>query len=118
MFAIIESGSRQYRVEPNSLIEVNRLHLDKGATFASDKVLLVSGEDEARVGTPYVEGARVTGVILDHLRGRKVIVFKQKRRKNYRRKRGHRQELTRIRIESIELGEARPAGPGSGNDGA
>ena len=102
MFAIIVSGSRQYRVEPNSLIEVNRLSLDKGADFASEQVLLVSGEEGSQVGTPYVTGARVTGTVLEHLRGRKVIIFKQKRRKNYRRKRGHRQELTRIRIENIE----------------
>ena len=102
MFAIIVSGSRQYKVEPNSLIEVNRIDLDQGAAFSSDKVLLVAGEGAPRIGTPYVEGARVTGTVLEHLRGRKVIIFKQKRRKNYRRKRGHRQELTRIRIEQIE----------------
>lgn len=102
MFAIIESGSRQYKVEPNSLIEVNRLDLEKGAAFASDKVLLVSGDGTSLVGAPYVKGAKVTGTVLEHYRGVKVIVFKHKRRKNYRRKRGHRQELTRIRIDHIE----------------
>ena len=101
MFAIIVSGSRQYKVEPNSLIEVNRIHLDQGAPFSSDKVLLVSGDGASLVGAPYVEGAKVTGTIVEHLRGEKVIIFKQKRRKNYRRKRGHRQELTRVRIDGI-----------------
>jgi large subunit ribosomal protein L21 len=81
---------------------VNRLDLEAGADFASDKVLLVSGDGKSLVGTPYVQGARVTGTIVEHLRGKKVLIFKHKRRKNYRRTRGHRQELTRIRIDNIE----------------
>jgi len=101
MFAIIENGSHQYRVEPNTLIEVNRLDLEKGAAFASDKVLLVSDDGHTQVGAPYVPGAKVTGTVVEHLRGKKVIVFKHKRRKNYRRKRGHRQEITRVRIDHI-----------------
>ncbi len=103
MFAIIESGSHQFRVEPNSLIVVNRIELEQGAPFASDKVLLVSDDaNEVKIGTPFVEGCKVTGTVLEHYRGKKIIVFKMKRRKGYRRKRGHRQELTRIRIEKIE----------------
>jgi large subunit ribosomal protein L21 len=104
MFAIIQSGARQYRAEPNRVIEVNRLPLEKGAEFTSEQVLFVGGEDaKAQVGTPYVKGARVTGVVVDHLRGKKVIIYKLKRRKNYRRTRGHRQELTRVRIERIDV---------------
>lgn len=103
MYAIIESGSRQYRVEPESVIEVNRLHLEKGAPFESDRVLLVAdGESDVKVGTPFVEGARVTGTVMDHVRDKKIVVFKFKRRKSYRRKQGHRQDLTRVRIEKIE----------------
>jgi large subunit ribosomal protein L21 len=104
MFAIIRSGARQYKAEPNRVIEVNRLPLEKGAEFTSDQVLFVGGEEaKARIGAPYVKGARVTGVVVEHLRGKKIITYKLKRRKNYRRTRGHRQELTRVRIEKIEV---------------
>ena len=103
MYAIIKSGSRQYQVQPESVIEVNRLALEQGANFETDQVLLVDGEGKgARVGTPFVAGAKVKGTVLEHLRGRKVLIFKHKRRKGYRRLRGHRQELTRLRIDSIE----------------
>jgi large subunit ribosomal protein L21 len=103
MYAIIKSGSRQYQVKPESVIEVNRLPLDEGAAFETDQVLLLGTEGEsAKVGAPYIAGARVKGMVLSHMRGRKVVVFKMKRRKRYRRTRGHRQELTRIRIDSIE----------------
>ena len=81
----------------------SRIELEQGAPFASDKVLLVSDDaNEVKIGTPFVEGCKVTGTVLEHYRGKKIIVFKMKRRKGYRRKRGHRQELTRIRIEKIE----------------
>ena len=104
MFAIIKCGARQYKAEPNRVIEVNRLHLEKGAEFTSEEVLFVGGEEaKAQIGAPYVKGARVTGVVVEHLRGEKVIIYKLKRRKNYRRTRGHRQELTRVRIEKIEV---------------
>ncbi len=103
MYAIIKSGSRQYQVRPESVIEVNRLHLEQGAKFETDHVLLVDDESKgAQVGTPYVAGAKVKGTVLEHLRGKKVLIFKHKRRKRYRRLRGHRQELTRLRIDSID----------------
>ena len=103
MYAIIKSGSRQYQVQPESVIEVNRLALEQGADFETDQVLLVDDEGKgAKIGTPFVTGAKVKGTILAHLRGKKVLVFKHKRRKGYRRTRGHRQELTRLRIDSIE----------------
>ncbi len=105
MYAIIKSGSRQYQVKPETVIEVNRLKLEQGADFETEQVLLVDDEaGGARVGTPFVSGAKVRGTVLDHFRGKKVLIFKQKRRKGYKRTRGHRQELTRLRINSIELG--------------
>ena len=108
MYAIIKSGSRQYQVEPATIIEVNRLALEPGAEFVTEDILLVDEDDKgATVGAPFVSGAKVKGTVLDHPRGEKIIVFKFKRRKNYKRTRGHRQELTRIRIESIEFGSSK-----------
>jgi large subunit ribosomal protein L21 len=105
MYAIIKTGGRQYQVQPESVISVNRLALEQGAAFETDQVLLLDGEGaEVHVGRPLVDGALVKGTVLAHERGRKVLIFKHKRRKNYRRTRGHRQELTRVQIESIELG--------------
>ena len=103
MYAIIKASGRQYQVQPETVIQVNRLALEQGAEFETDQVLLLQEDGAAlQIGTPLVNGARVRGHVLEHLRGRKVVIFKLKRRKNYRRKRGHRQELTRIRIEQIE----------------
>ena len=105
MYAIIQSGSRQYQVSPESVIEVNRLPLEEGAAFETDQVLLVDQDgNEVQVGTPFVNGVKVRGKVLEHRRGRKVVVFKFKRRKNYKRTHGHRQELTRVLIESIDVG--------------
>ncbi|MCH7479230.1 MAG: 50S ribosomal protein L21 [SAR324 cluster bacterium] len=110
MFAIIESGSRQYRVAPQSELEVDRLALEQGGAFETDRVLLLQEDGEAVViGAPFVSGVTVRGTVVEHFRGRKIIVFKQKRRQGYRRKRGHRQELTRIRIEEIRTGKAAAA---------
>ncbi|HEX7929073.1 MAG TPA: 50S ribosomal protein L21 [bacterium] len=102
MYAIIKSGARQYKVQPETVIAVNRLPLDEGAAFETDQVLMVGGEGAAKVGTPLVAGAKVKGKVLEHFRDKKVLTFKFKRRKNERRKRGHRQELTRVQITSIE----------------
>lgn len=114
MYAIIESGSRQYQVQPESVIEVNRLPLAEGAAYETDKVLLYEGDSkDVHIGAPYVTGATVKGKVLSHLRGKKIIVFKHKRRKNYRRTRGHRQELTRLLIESIDVARV-----GAANDEA
>jgi len=105
MYAIIKSGSRQYQVRPADVIEVNRLNIDEGGNFETDQVLLARPEGEdAVIGAPFVSGAKVRGKVLGHKRGRKILVFKFKRRKNYKRTRGHRQELTRLLIESIEVG--------------
>ncbi len=104
MYAIIKAGGHQIQVQPDSVIELNRIALDEGATFETDQVLLVGEEGQsAQVGTPLVNGATVKGTVLKHFRGPKILIFKMKRRKNYRRTRGHRQELTRVKINSIDV---------------
>ena len=110
MYAIIKSGNRQYEVQPQATIAVHRLKLEAGAEFETDQVLfLEDDEQEVSVGAPYVAGAKVKGKVLEHFRDKKILVFKQKRRKGYRRTRGHRQEMTRIQIETIEVGQRESA---------
>jgi len=101
MYAIIETGGKQYKVEEGREIVVEKLDAGEGETVTLDKVLLVKG-DSLKVGNPYVEGAKVTGKVEKHGRAKKIIVFKYKPKKNYRKKQGHRQPFTRIRIEKIE----------------
>ncbi len=109
MFAVIESGGKQYKVAKNDVITVEKLAAEVGADVALERVLLL-GEDGATViGTPTVEGASVTAQVLDQTRGKKIIVFKKKRRKNYRRTQGHRQDLTVLRITEISSGGAKTA---------
>lgn len=103
MYAVIETGGKQYRVDEGVTVRVERLAAEPGASVALDRVLLVGNGAQARVGTPLVKGARVTATVLSHGRGRKVTVFKYKSKAHYRRKRGHRQEYTRLRIEKIEF---------------
>ena len=103
MFAIIKTGGKQYRVAAGDQITVERLPGDVGSQISLTDVLAVGGETPV-VGRPVVAGASVTAKIVEQPRGTKVIVFKKKRRKNYRRKRGHRQELTVLKIESISAG--------------
>ncbi len=102
MYAIIKTGSKQYRVEKDSVIRVDLLSQDIGSVFETDRVLfLKSGENDYKVGSPFVADAKVTGTVLDHVKGKKIVVFKMKRRKGYRKKKGHRQKYTRIRIDDI-----------------
>src|SRR5208283_5325791 len=103
MFAIIKTGGKQYRVAAGDQITVERLVGDVGAQISLTEVLAIGG-DSPVVGRPLVEGAAVNAKIVQQPRGTKVIVFKKKRRKNYRRKRGHRQELTVLKIEEISAG--------------
>jgi len=103
MFAIVKTGGKQYRVGVGDQITVERLEGDVGAAISLDQVLAVGG-DVPKIGTPVVAGASVTAKIVQQPRGTKIIVFKKKRRKNYRRKRGHRQELTVLKIEEISAG--------------
>jgi large subunit ribosomal protein L21 len=103
MFAILKTGGKQYRVGVGDQIVVERLEGDIGAQISLTDVLALGG-DAPRVGTPTIAGAAVRAKIVQQPRGTKVIVFKKKRRKNYRRKRGHRQELTVLKIEEISAG--------------
>jgi len=104
MFAIIESGGKQYRVAPGAALEVERLGSEPGATVEFDRVLLIGDDGAVQVGSPTVAGAKVLAHVLDHDRGEKVIVFKYKAKSNYRRRTGHRQALTRVRITEIVRG--------------
>ena len=102
-YAIIETGGKQLRVEPGRFYDIDRLHADPENSYTIDKVLLVHHEEEVTVGQPLIEGATVEGTVMEHRRGRKVIVYKMKPKKKTRKKRGHRQELTRLMINSISM---------------
>jgi large subunit ribosomal protein L21 len=103
-YAVIRTGGKQYRVTPGSVLRLERLAGDVGASIEFPEVLL-AGSDEAdapvRIGRPLVEGAIVRGEIVAQGRDRKVLIFKKKRRKNYRRRRGHRQSITTVRVTEI-----------------
>ena len=101
MFAVVRSGGKQMRVEPGQAVRVEKLDGQIGDAIAFGDVLMVGG-DETRIGTPIVEGAVVRGTITAQGRGPKIIVFKMKRRTGYRRKTGHRQLYTEVRIDAIE----------------
>ncbi len=102
MYAVVRTGGKQYRVEPGAAFRVEKLDGAVGDSVELDEVLLVSEDDDAKIGTPLVEGAKVCGTITAQARGPKIIVFKMKRRKGYRRKAGHRQSYTEIRVDKIE----------------
>jgi large subunit ribosomal protein L21 len=101
MYAVIRTGGKQYKVSPEQKLRVEKLPGDIGDEVALEDVLLTAG-DSVKIGTPRVEGARVVGTITEQGRGPKIVVFKLKRRKNYRRKQGHRQDYTEIRVDKIE----------------
>ncbi|WP_414046187.1 50S ribosomal protein L21 [Macrococcus equi] len=100
MFAIIETGGKQLKVEQGQEIWVEKLDVEAGSTFTFDQVLMVGG-DSVKVGSPVVEGATVTAKVEKHGRGKKITVFKYKPKKNYKRKQGHRQPYTKLVIEAI-----------------
>jgi large subunit ribosomal protein L21 len=108
MYAVIRTGGKQYKVAPNDVIVVEKLMADKGAMVQFDEVLMVGGEGNASIGAPLVAGAVVTARVLDQGKGDKVIVFKKRRRKNFRRKKGHRQPETTLRIAGIYTGGQKP----------
>ncbi len=103
-FAIVEHGGKQYRVAPGDELEVERTEPDlkAGDNLLFERVMLVSQDDEVRVGAPLVEGALVRAQVIAPTRGDKVIVFKKKRRKGYRRTQGHRQDYYRVRVDAID----------------
>ncbi len=101
MYAIVDIGGTQYKVVQNQFIYAPKMEGDVGSSITFDRVLLVQDGKKVEVGTPLVKGFTVTGKILDHLKGDKVIVFKKKRRKGYAVKNGHRQQYTKVQIEKI-----------------
>jgi large subunit ribosomal protein L21 len=100
MYAIIETGGKQLKVEEGQTIYIEKLQAEPGESITFDKVLFVGG-DQVKVGQPLVEGATVTAKVEDHGRAKKIVVFKFKAKKNYRRKQGHRQPFTKVTIEKI-----------------
>ena len=101
MYAIVEIAGQQFKVEKERKIFVHRLSAEEGATVEFEKVLLTDNEGDVKIGAPVLEGAKVTAKVLSHVKGDKVIVFKKKRRKGYKKKNGHRQYFTQIQIEEI-----------------
>ena len=102
MYAIIETGGKQQKVVPGETLRVERLAAEVGETVRLDRVMLVNRDGNVSLGRPYLDGASVTGTVTAQDRGPKVLVFKKKRRKGYRRTKGHRQSFTSVRIEAIE----------------
>lgn len=101
MYAVIKTGGKQYRVSPGESIDVEKLPYDVGEQIELDEVLLVSSDSDSKIGQPLVEGAKVKATVTRQAKGRKVVVFKFRPSKRYRRKKGHRQNYTRLRIDDI-----------------
>jgi large subunit ribosomal protein L21 len=102
VYAIIRTGGKQYRVVPGEVVRFELLDAEVGASVTLDDVLFVGGEDDVQVGAPRLENAAVVGTVVEQGRDRKVRVFKHKRRKHYRRTKGHRQSFTAVKIERVE----------------
>jgi large subunit ribosomal protein L21 len=104
MYAIFRSGGKQFRAEPGATLRIPNVVAEPGETITFDEVLLGVNGGDLKVGAPLVSGAAITAEVLKHGKGEKIIIFKHKRRKNYRRKLGHRQQYTEIRVNEINLG--------------
>ncbi len=104
MYAVIATGGKQYRVQKDDVIDIERINGDVGSKLTFDEVLLVGEGAKIECGTPLLKSAEVNAEIVDQFRGKKLTVFKMKRRKGYRKKHGHRQELTKIKIDGISAG--------------
>ncbi|MBU3958896.1 MAG: 50S ribosomal protein L21 [Candidatus Omnitrophica bacterium] len=104
MHAIIEVGGKQYDIKKNDIIEVDKQDVKEGKEIIIDKVLLASKDKKVHIGQPYVKDAKVIVLVLKHFKGKKVISFKYRRRKSSHWKKGHRQQLTRIKIKEIKIG--------------
>jgi large subunit ribosomal protein L21 len=101
VYAVVETGGKQYKVSAGEIVNVDKLPLEVGEKIELDRVLLVANGEEVRVGQPTVEGAKVLATVTDHVKGPKIIVFKYRPRERYRRKKGHRQTYTRLMIDEI-----------------
>lgn len=101
MYAVLKTGGKQYKVVEGEELKVEKIEANVGDTITLSEVLMVGGEGEPAVGTPFLNGAAVTAEVLDQMKAPKIIIFKKKRRKKYRRKNGHRQPLTKLKITAI-----------------
>jgi large subunit ribosomal protein L21 len=110
MFAVIKTGGKQYKVAANDLVRIEKIAGDAGDAVTFENVLMVGADADVTLGAPLVDGALVAGEVVEQFRDKKVIIFKKKRRQGYRRKNGHRQELTLVRITEILTGGAKPSG--------
>jgi large subunit ribosomal protein L21 len=104
MYAVIATGGKQYRVSQGDFVDVEKLPYDVGAEVTFEEVLLVGTDTETKIGRPTVKGAKVVAKVVENGRAPKVLVYKIRRRKNYRRKQGHRQAFTRLSIQGIQVG--------------
>ncbi|MGF6375514.1 large subunit ribosomal protein L21 [Clostridiales Family XIII bacterium PM5-7] len=111
MYAIIETGGKQYRVQEGDVLTIEKLNVEAGDKVEFDKVLVLAGEGDLKVGAPYVEGAKVFGEVVENGKGQKVIIFKYKSKKDYRKKQGHRQPYTMVKIESLGGSAPKKAAP-------
>ncbi len=102
MYAIIETGGKQFKVEEGDVLKVELLHAEAGETVEINKVLMVNKDGQVTVGAPYVDGAKVSLKVEENGKGKKIVVFKYKAKKNYRKKKGHRQPYTKVTVEKIE----------------
>ena len=109
MFAVIKTGGKQYKVAPNDVLRIEKIAGEPGDTVELGSVLMVGGEDGLTIGAPLVEGAAVAAEVIEQGRADKIVVFKKKRRKNYRRRNGHRQHQTVLRITEILTGGKKPS---------
>jgi len=103
MYAIVEIAGQQFKVQKDQKVFVHRLDAEAGQTLTFDRVLLVDNDGKITLGAPAIEGASITAEVLQHVKGDKVIIFKKKRRKGYRKKNGHRQSFTAIKVADIKL---------------
>ncbi len=104
MYAIFRTGGKQFRAEPGATLRIPNIAAEPGDTIEFTEVLLGADGDQYKIGAPLVDGAAITAEVVKHGKGEKIIIFKHKRRKNYRRKAGHRQQYTEVRVNEINLG--------------
>ena len=109
MYAMIEACGKQYKVEKGETVFFEKLDVEEGKKVTFDKVMLVSDDKEVKVGNPYVKGVKVEGKVVAHGKGKKIVVFKYKAKKNYRRKQGHRQPYTKVEITAIKASSTKKA---------
>lgn len=104
MYAVVETGGKQYRMKVGDTVDVELLPVDPGQTVDLERVLMIATDDEVKVGTPVVAGAKVRARVVDHVKGKKLVVFKYKPKVRYRRRTGHRQKYTRLTVDEIITG--------------